>query len=79
MDTNQEAEETFDGIKLKWTLRTIQKNNMHENYMFELSFHRKYVHKIHSSYIPYVVKEAEKIKLKIRERNLYTNQFYNGE
>ncbi|XP_077222925.1 AAA-ATPase At3g50940-like [Tasmannia lanceolata] len=83
MDTNQKVEDTFDGFKLKWSLRTIEKKpntvgygfiRGQESRHFQLTFHKKYKDKVHSLYIPHVIEEADKIKFKNRQQRLYTNR-----
>ncbi|KAF9616298.1 hypothetical protein IFM89_029074 [Coptis chinensis] len=83
MSTNQTFEEMFEGIKVKWTFCCVEKktnSNIYraslENRYFQLSFHHKYKEKVQSSYIPYVIEVAETIKLKNRERKLYTNRSF---
>nr|DAD45692.1 TPA_asm: hypothetical protein HUJ06_003922 [Nelumbo nucifera] len=81
MDANQKLEETFEDIKVKWSFHCVEKKSSglgyarpHENRYFELSFHRKYKHRVQSSYIPHIMEVAEVIKFKTRERKLYTNR-----
>ncbi|PIA40886.1 hypothetical protein AQUCO_02400149v1 [Aquilegia coerulea] len=86
MNTNQSFEETFEGIKIKWSFYSVEKKTSNlgysrslENRLFELSFHRKYKESVHSSYIPHVMEVAEAIKFRNRERKLYTNRAYNED
>ncbi|KAF5175897.1 Aaa-atpase [Thalictrum thalictroides] len=81
MNTNQSFEETFEGIQIKWSFYSVEKKMSNfgyhrslENGIFELSFNRKYKERVHSSYIPHVMKVAEEIKFRNRERKLYTNR-----
>ncbi|OVA13025.1 AAA+ ATPase domain [Macleaya cordata] len=81
MDTNQSFEDNFDGFKLNWSFHTVEKktsdlgfSRSHENRYFQLSFHTRFKDMVHSSYLPHIIKEAEIIKFKNRERKLYTNR-----
>ncbi|XP_073011076.1 AAA-ATPase At3g50940-like [Typha latifolia] len=79
--------DSFDGIPLRWTSRTIERHNStssHDSFSrrsssndqrsLELHFHQRHRKTVHNSYIPFVIQEAAKIRLKSRERKLYTNR-----
>ncbi|KAI3957282.1 hypothetical protein MKW92_002128 [Papaver armeniacum] len=80
MDANQTFDDIYNGFKLNWSFHTIEKKSdigfsrSHECKYFQLSFHTKYKDLVHSQYLPYVMKEAEIIKFKNRERKLFTNR-----
>ncbi|KAI3940671.1 hypothetical protein MKW98_029990 [Papaver atlanticum] len=80
MDANQTFDDIYNAFKLNWSLHTIEKKSdigfsrSHECKYFQLSFHTKYKDLVHSQYLPYIMKEAEIIKFKNRERKLFTNR-----
>ncbi|XP_077223209.1 AAA-ATPase At3g28510-like [Tasmannia lanceolata] len=78
MDTNQKVVDTFHGFKVKWYLHSVQKktgyNRSEESLYFELTFHKKYKDKVHSLYLPQVIQQGAMIKLKNKQRKLYTNR-----
>ncbi|KAL5977852.1 hypothetical protein ACLOJK_036875, partial [Asimina triloba] len=83
MDSTQKIDDTFDSVRLKWSLHTVEKKSnsygygyvrSHESRFFELSFHKKHKALIHSLYLPHLIDEAARIKFKNRERKLYTNR-----
>ncbi|OAY83870.1 putative mitochondrial chaperone bcs1 [Ananas comosus] len=39
-----------------------------------IQFHRRHHHEVHNLYIPFILKEAERIRTRARERRLYTNR-----
>ncbi|XP_058113660.1 AAA-ATPase At3g28510-like [Magnolia sinica] len=81
MDSNQKIEEIFEGIRVKWSLHSIEKKSNNYGYVrsqesrfFKLSFHKKFKPRVHSVYLPHVLEEAANIKFKNRQRKLYTNR-----
>ncbi|OVA13026.1 AAA+ ATPase domain [Macleaya cordata] len=81
MDTDQTFEDSFHGSKLNWSFHIVEKktsnlgySNSNENRYFQLTFHTRYREMVHSSYFPHIMKEAEIITFKNRERKLYSNR-----
>ncbi|KAK1317898.1 hypothetical protein QJS10_CPA05g02383 [Acorus calamus] len=83
MDANQKLIDSFNGVTVRWTFRCIERKSgsgyagfvrSQDHRFFELSFHRKHKDVIHKDYLPHVMEQAELIKLKNRERRLYTNR-----
>ncbi|XP_008798794.2 AAA-ATPase At3g50940-like [Phoenix dactylifera] len=76
------AHDSFHGIALRWTSRTDEipssssspHRSSSEKRSLELSFHRRHRDVVHSQYIPYVIDDATRLRLKARERRLYTNR-----
>ncbi|KAI3956462.1 hypothetical protein MKX01_016875 [Papaver californicum] len=81
MDTNQTFQDVSNGCRINWSFHTIEKKSSDgysssddDKKYFQLSFHNDYKELIRSDYLPHIVKEAEVIKFKNRERNLFTNR-----
>ncbi|MCL7026465.1 hypothetical protein MKW94_029370 [Papaver nudicaule] len=81
MDTNQTFEDVFKGCRINWSFHTIEKksndgysSSEEDRKFFQLSFHNDYKELIRSDYLPHIAKEAEVIKFKNRQRNLFTNR-----
>ncbi|EHA8591115.1 AAA-ATPase [Cocos nucifera] len=64
----------FNGIPLRWTSHAVETpSSSSPHRSLELSFHRRHRNAVHSQYIPYVIDEAARLRLKARERRLYAN------
>ncbi|WOL19751.1 AAA-ATPase [Canna indica] len=76
--------DSFSGISLRWSSivehAPSSSNPLRhhsaaaDHHFLELSFHRRYRQDVRSLYIPHVLKEAERIRLRTRKRRLYTNR-----
>ncbi|RZC71154.1 hypothetical protein C5167_034358 [Papaver somniferum] len=80
MNTDQAFEDVFKGCRINWSFHIEKKTSDEysgsddDKKYFKLCFHNDYKELIRSEYLPHVVKEAEVIKFKNRERNLFTNR-----
>ncbi|KAK8522575.1 hypothetical protein V6N13_115539 [Hibiscus sabdariffa] len=56
----------YEGIQLKWEMTYVESKgkgrNSEENRVLELSFHNKFMEKVISSYLPYVIERSKAIK-----------------
>ncbi|KAK6151327.1 hypothetical protein DH2020_013962 [Rehmannia glutinosa] len=81
MDDNEEVADEFDGVKVWWASgKNISKSQTFyfhpvndEKRFYSLRFHKKHRNFITERYLMYVLREAESIKVKTRQRNLFTN------
>ncbi|KAF6161847.1 hypothetical protein GIB67_012289 [Kingdonia uniflora] len=78
MDSDQSFEDRFKGMKVEWSLKQVtsgkgSRGQETTQYCFKLSFHRSNKEMIHDDYIPHIMKVAEEIRYKNRQRKLYTN------
>ncbi|KAE9612673.1 putative ATPase, AAA-type, core, AAA-type ATPase domain-containing protein [Lupinus albus] len=81
MDDHEEVADEFNGIKLWWASgkhamksQSISFNNMtDEKRYYKLTFHKYHRDMILGTYLNYVMKEGNDIKVKNRQRKLYTN------
>ncbi|XP_064983582.1 AAA-ATPase At3g28580-like [Musa acuminata AAA Group] len=64
--------DTFRGVTLEWTSKIVRSGE-HEECFLELSFPKQDRHVVNSLYIPHILKEVKTIRLRTRERRLYTN------
>ncbi|XP_058068084.1 AAA-ATPase At3g28510-like [Magnolia sinica] len=84
MAEDQSIEETFDGFKLRWSLRASGKDqnksgdNQNKSNYYELSFYAKHKDAVQTKYIPHVLKEAADITLQNRNRRLFSNREESG-
>ncbi|GMN20400.1 hypothetical protein TIFTF001_043077 [Ficus carica] len=69
IDGNEEINDIFNGIELKWKLVTSVKS---EPCRFELSFDKKHKDVILSSYLPYVLEKSKEMKEEIMTLKLST-------
>ncbi|KAK8567602.1 hypothetical protein V6N13_105560 [Hibiscus sabdariffa] len=56
--------DTYEGIQLKWEMTYVESKGHYskENRVLELSFHNKFMEKVISSYLPYVIERSKAIK-----------------
>jgi len=81
MDDHEEVGDEFNGVKLWWASgKNISKQNsfsLHHNIdekrYYKLTFHKHNRDVILGTYLNYVLKEGKAIKVKNRQRKLYTN------
>lgn len=82
MDDHEEIAEQYNGVKLWWSsgkkISNSQTISFHpsteEKRFFMLTFHRSYRDLIIGRYLNHVFKEGKAIKVKNRQRKLFTNQ-----
>ncbi|KAJ6744302.1 BCS1 AAA-TYPE ATPASE [Salix purpurea] len=81
MDDHEEVEDEFQGVKLKWAAgKHISKTQSvsfypvtDEKKYYRLTFHRRHRQLILGDYLNHVLKEGNEIKVRNRQRKLYTN------
>ncbi|KAL6960691.1 hypothetical protein U1Q18_038455 [Sarracenia purpurea var. burkii] len=81
MDDHEEVAEEFEGVKLWWASgKNISKAQSFSFYpvtdekrYYKLTFHKKHRDLIVGSYLDFVIKEGKAIKVRNRQRKLYTN------
>ncbi|CAI9782820.1 unnamed protein product [Fraxinus pennsylvanica] len=82
MDDNEEVADEFQGVKVWWASgKNLSKTQTFsfqpvpadEKRYFKLKFHKKHRNLITGSYLNHVLKEGKAIKVKNRQRKLYTN------
>ncbi|KAL7092926.1 hypothetical protein ACP275_11G012000 [Erythranthe tilingii] len=81
MDDNEEVADEFNGVKLWWASgKTTSKNQTFsfqpttdEKRFYSLRFHKKHRSFIIETYLSHVMKEGNAIKVKTRQRKLFTN------
>lgn len=81
MDDHEEVAEDFRGVKLWWAsgknISKSQSLSFHpvtdEKRYYKLTFHKRHRDLILGTYLNYVMKEGKAIKVKNRQRKLYTN------
>ncbi|XP_057738118.1 AAA-ATPase At3g28580-like [Arachis stenosperma] len=79
MDDNEEIEDEFQGIKIKWVSNKITQKtgsfswHPEEKRYYKLTLHRCYRDIIIGSYLNHVLEEARAIEMKSRELKLYAN------
>ncbi|XP_039801491.1 AAA-ATPase At3g50940-like [Panicum virgatum] len=76
---SHDTHDTFRGVRVRWTstARTVERGGGFsplDQRSLELQFPRQHRDLIHSHYIPHLVDEATKMRLRSRERRLYTNR-----
>ncbi|KAG1331921.1 AAA-ATPase [Cocos nucifera] len=90
LPTSHTAVDSFQGVPFRWTSRAVEHSTAASNAflpyghhrstfaaehrLLELSFHRRRHHAVHTLYIPHILDEADRLRLKARERRLYTNR-----
>ena len=82
MDDHEEIAEQYEGVKLWWSSgRNISKSQTisfhpatEDKRFFMLTFHRRHRDFIIGQYLNHVLKEGKAIKVKNRQRKLFTNQ-----
>ncbi|KAF8408033.1 hypothetical protein HHK36_007173 [Tetracentron sinense] len=81
MDEHERVEDEYKGVKLWWALSKIASSAPRsmsyypepERRYYRLTFHKRHRELISGSYLEYVVKEGKAIKVKNRQRKLFTN------
>ncbi|XP_012568083.1 AAA-ATPase ASD, mitochondrial-like [Cicer arietinum] len=81
MDDREEICDEFNGVKLWWASgKNVTKSqtfpihaNMDEKRYYKLTFHKHNRDLVLGTYLNYVLKEGKEIKIKNRQRKLYTN------
>nr|XP_010929304.1 AAA-ATPase At3g50940 [Elaeis guineensis] len=94
LPSSHTAVDSFQGAPLRWTSRAVERSSATSNAFLlyghhrsssaehrslELSFNRRHRHTVHSIYIPHILDEAARLRLKARERRLYTNRAAPGD
>ncbi|KAL4295848.1 hypothetical protein GQ457_12G028740 [Hibiscus cannabinus] len=89
-DKNQQMFDVFKGVKLKWVLLSsprnhrLKKNNTkdgifkEEIWYFELSFHKRNREMVVTSYLPYILRKAKRIKENKKTLKLHTVDYFYG-
>eukprot|EP00261_Vitis_vinifera_P037989 XP_019079232.1 PREDICTED: AAA-ATPase At3g28580-like [Vitis vinifera] len=83
IDDGEEVEDEFEGVKLWWTSRTITAETQtsrsyeqpDEKRYYRLTFHKKHRDLITKKYLSHVLRVGKAIKVRTRQRKLYTNSW----
>ena len=78
LDDNEIVTDEFSGVTVRWALAKVMsptRVGYSEQYkrIYELSFHKRYREIVSKKYMKHVVKEGAEIRLKNRQRRLYSN------
>ncbi|XP_059641982.1 AAA-ATPase At3g28580-like [Cornus florida] len=81
MDDHEEVADEFQGVKFWWASgKKVSQSHSFSYYpvsdekrYYKLTFHKKHRNFVIASYLSYVLKEGKAIKLRNRQRKLYTN------
>ncbi|KAI8528407.1 hypothetical protein RHMOL_Rhmol12G0146800 [Rhododendron molle] len=80
MDEYQKVKDEFQGAEISWASRTKSpkpmgngNNSQPETRYYNLTFHKRYREMIAESYLEHVMKKGKEIRVKNRQRKLYTN------
>uniref|UniRef100_A0A2N9G6E0 AAA+ ATPase domain-containing protein n=1 Tax=Fagus sylvatica TaxID=28930 RepID=A0A2N9G6E0_FAGSY len=80
MDEYERVTDDFGGVQVWWLLSKVVSPSRHGSYypdqekrFYELTFHRKHRDVITGKYLEHVVKEGKEIRIRNRQRKLYTN------
>ncbi|KAI9087586.1 hypothetical protein K1719_011366 [Acacia pycnantha] len=80
MDEYERVTDEFQGVKVWWVLskimsptRSMPYYQEQEKRFYKLTFHYKYRDTISGSYLEHVMREGKEIRLRNRQRKLYTN------
>ncbi|XP_040987283.1 AAA-ATPase ASD, mitochondrial-like [Juglans microcarpa x Juglans regia] len=81
MDDYERVTDEFRGVKVWWVsskvastpTRSMSYYPEQEKRLYKLTFHRKYRQTITESYLEHVVREGKEIRVRNRQRKLYTN------
>lgn len=80
MDEYERVTDEFRGVKVWWVsskvvspTRSMSYYPEQEKRYYRLTFHKRYREIITESYLPHVVKEGKEIRVRNRQRKLYTN------
>ncbi|KAI9164836.1 hypothetical protein LWI28_002990 [Acer negundo] len=74
IEMGEQIHDTFKNIKLQW--RCKENNNRDEKLYFELTFPKKHKNTVMSSYLDYVLEQANEIKERDRVVKLYSTDCY---
>ncbi|KAM4125056.1 hypothetical protein ACB094_01G279300 [Castanea mollissima] len=81
MDENEEVTDEYKGVKLRW----VSKKNMapqqsiswypntEDNRYYKLTFHKSHREFVTGTYLPHVLQDGKAIRVRNRQRKLYTN------
>ncbi|KAL5081543.1 hypothetical protein RYX36_009964 [Vicia faba] len=87
IDRNEEVNDAFEGVSVKWKLICIQVDSSRirhydndssavaEIRSYELTFHKKHKNKIFNSYLPYVLEVAQQIKNGNMAIKIHSNEY----
>ncbi|CAI8609981.1 unnamed protein product [Vicia faba] len=80
MDEYERVTDDYNGVKVYWVCskvmaasRSMPYYQEQEKRFYKLTFHKKYRDTITGSYLDHVMKEGKEIRLRNRQRKLYTN------
>lgn len=78
MDEHERVSDNFQGIQVWWASSKVVPHGQstypqQEKRFYRLTFHKRYREVITDSYLKHVVKEGKEIKVRNRQRKLYTN------
>lgn len=80
MDEYERVSDEFEGVKVWWVsskvmspARSVSYYPEQEKRYYRLTFHKKYREIITGAYLEHVVKEGKEIRVRNRQRKLYTN------
>ncbi|KAE9606678.1 putative ATPase, AAA-type, core, AAA-type ATPase domain-containing protein [Lupinus albus] len=71
IEKDEEINDRFDNIRLKWRFVCIERQDQNEKRCFELTFHKKFKDKVLDSYLPHVLDRASEIRNNERVLKLY--------
>jgi chaperone BCS1 len=80
MDEYERVTDDYKGVKVYWVCSKVMSGSRsmpyyqeQEKRFYKLTFHKKYRDTITGSYLDHVMKEGKEIRLRNRQRKLYTN------
>lgn len=80
MDEHERVTDEFKGVKVWWVCSKIMSPSRsmtiyqeQEKRFYKLTFHKKYRDTVTGSYLEHVMREGKEIRLRNRQRKLYTN------
>ncbi|KAI4343814.1 hypothetical protein L6164_011121 [Bauhinia variegata] len=80
MDEYERVTDEFKGVKVWWVsskvvlpTRSMSYSAEQEKRFYKLTFHKKYRELITGSYLEHVIREGKEIRIRNRQRKLYTN------
>ncbi|PON71485.1 Spastin [Parasponia andersonii] len=76
IEKGEQVSDEFERIKLQWRFVCTEPKNNHsgEKRFFELTFHKRFKHRVLDSYLPYVLFRAKSIKQEERVIKLYNRE-----
>lgn len=87
LPSDHSTTDVFEGVEMNWKFHSVErgtskgprKGDEDEKYgYFKLCYHQRYTEMVRQRYVEHIMEEAARIKLKSRERRLYTNQPFGG-